>query len=250
MAWRPGSGRLLAVLVLALALPLGGCTYSLTPWQFNWAGDARCFDKGLGSDSRDRGTLLTLKIAPEDRSPVQKLELLIDADGRASYSTGVRVTSCLSFPMSDLEELDRVWANDELLALAPQACRPRVSLVDGGPLPERWNFRNCRPRYGPHNTDACRSAGVAMAGRAASSMRNVWLEFVGPGEESHLDFRWDLAAPLPELYEDTLIGTLNLLCARSGELAAALRERLPAGLVQRIDCRADDPARPADAVKN
>ena len=237
MAWRPGSGRLLAVLVLALALPLGGCTYSLTPWVFNWGGDPVCVDRGQGADSRYRGTRLTLKIAPEDRSPVQKLELLIDADGRASHSTGVRVTSCLSFPMSDLEELDRLWANDELLALAPQACRPRVSLVDGGPLPERWNFRNCGPHYRLDDADTCRSAGVAMAGRAASSMRNVWLEYVGPGEDPHLDFRWDLASPLPELYEETLVETLGVLCSGSGELAVALRERLPGRLAKQIDCR-------------
>ncbi len=71
-------------------------------------------------------------------------------------------------------------------------------------------------------------------------MRNMWLEYVGPGEDSHVDFRWNLAAPLPELYEDPLVETPDLLCGRSGELAIALRERLPAGLAGRVDCRVAD----------
>jgi len=232
MAGRPGPGRLLTVSMLLL--PLGGCGYYL---PFVATGDAGCVRAGEGAESRHRGTRLTLKIAPLDRHSVQQFGLLLDADGRASYSTGPRVTSCPSFRMSDLEALDRLWGNEELLASAPQACGPRLSLVDGGPLPERWNFRNCGPHYRLESTDTCQSAGVAMAGRAASSMRNVWLEYVGQGEDSHLDFRWDLAAPLPELYEETLIETLGVLCAGSGELAVAVRERLPARLAERIDCR-------------
>lgn len=233
MAGRHGLGRLLTVSMLLL----GGCGYYLPLGPFAAAGDAGCVSAGEGAESPHRGTRMTLKIAPLDRDSVQQFGLLLDADGRASYSTGVRVSSCLSFPMSDLEELDRLWANDELLKGAPQACGPRLSLVDGGPLQERWNFRNCGPHYRLDDADTCRSAGAAMAGRAASSMRNVWLEYVGPGEDSHLDFRWDLAAPLPELYEETLIETLGVLCARSGELAAAVRERLPARLAERVDCR-------------
>jgi len=235
MEGRPGPCRLLTVSMLLLLL--GGCGYYLPLRPFGATGDAGCVSAGEGADSRHRGTRLTLKIAPLDRDSIQQFGLLLDADGRASYSTGLRVTSCPSFRMSDLEALDRLWANDELLEGAPQACGPRLSLVDGGPLPERWNFRNCGPHYRAESTDTCRSAGVAMAGRAASSMRNVWLEYVGPGEDSHLDFRWDLVVPLPTLYEETLIGTLGVLCAGSGELAVAVRERLPARLAERIDCR-------------
>ncbi len=235
MASRPASGRLLAVSVLLLLL--GGCGYYLPPWPLVAAGDAGCVSAGEGAEAPHRGTRLTLEIAPLDRDSVQRFGLLLDGDGRASYSTAFRVTSCLFFSMSDLEELDRLWANDELLAGAPQACGPRLSFVDGGPLPERWNFRNCGPHYRLDDADTCRSAGVAMAGRAASSMRNVWLEYVGPGEDPHLDFRWDLASPLPELYEETLVETLGVLCSRSGELAVALRERLPGRLAKQIDCR-------------
>lgn len=216
-----------------LLLLLGGCGYYLPLRPFV----AGCVSAGEGAESPHRGTRLTLKIAPLDRDSVQQFGLLLDADGRASYSTGLRVTSCPSFRTSDLEALDRLWANDELLARAAQACGPRLSLVDGGPLPERWNFRICGPHYRSESMDACRSAGAAMAGRAASSMRNVWIEYVGPGEDSHLDFRWDLAVPLPELYEETLIETLAVLCAGSEELAVAIGERLSAGLAERIDCR-------------
>ena len=231
-----GPGRGLLPTAMALVLLLGGCSYALTPWYFNWTGDARCFDKGQGTDSPYRGSRLTLIVSPEDRSPGRRLGLLVDADGRASYSTGGRVTACLAFPAADLEALDRLWGDGALLADAPAACRSRLSLVDGGPLPERRTSRG--PHYHPDNSEPCRLAALEMAGRAASSMRNVWIEYVGSGGKPHMDFRWDLAVPLPELYEETLMETLNLLCARSGELTVALRERLPAGLAERIDCRA------------
>lgn len=226
--------RLLAA--LAVVLLLSGCSYALTPWKFNWREPLRCFDDEQGYHYRSRGTRLTLKVAPVDRSPVE-VGLLVDEDGSASYSTNWRgATACLSFRMSDIEALDRLWGNEDLLANAPEACGPRLSLVEGGAPREGWTFRSCGPHRRSDEADACRSGDVAMAGRAASSMRNVWLEYVGPGEESHVDFRWDFSAPLPELYEGTLVETLGLLCARSAELAAAFRERLPVDLARRIDC--------------
>ncbi len=243
------SYRLLLV-ALVLVFLFSACTYALTPWKFRWGGDAGCGKAGNGAESRYRGTRLTLKIAPLDRSPVQSFAILIDADGRATYLTGGGATGCLQFSASDLEAVDRLWTNDGLLERAPQACGPGVSLLDGGPLPERWNFKNCGSHYRSDSAETCLSAGVAMAGRAASAMRNVWIEYVGVEEDHHLDFRWDLAVPLPHLYEETLVETFNLVRARSDELRMAMQEHLPPGFGRRIDCRSDDPARLGVAGRN
>ena len=125
---------------------------------------------------------LTLKIAPEDRSPTQELELLIDADGRASYSTGFSVTSCLSSRCPTSKR----WI-DSGRTTNCSCSRPRRA----GRVCPWWAAVRCRTAGTSETavpatvrTMGMRAGRPALAGRAASSMRNVWLEFVGPGEES------------------------------------------------------------------